>query len=506
MEGRFMEVTDITAGYSERVARMALFEPLQELDRKKMTDLDGQQIDMRGLGLLTLLYFFEQKLIRNQRSGVKELAIFIEQVTAEHLRVGATEYEELARSVIQTFRPSSGKKKEFNFFNWETKQNETLYFSILKANSFDVKTNSQYYTLDEDGLELVFATKEFYSEFQLSINQLVLRKQLEKGEFKGALRQINEMRIDVEALEERMEKLAHEIKRNIVSEDTYSRYQSLLEDIYFRLNLENEEFEELHQFVKETKDRLYYKDNTSKERRTYEYILEISKELEEVHAEHTTLLQKSIDLKNSAMQAAQESLYYVGIDSFNFDQDITSRIISAPLPLESMKGLLAPFLKIDESSQWSLMTIFAEQNMREEREASEEDSFLQISEADSQRYQDLISGYYTKLMELLLEALFEKTSITLTDFFTYIRNTNEEQLLEKRALYDFIMVLHHRSPLQNGDATNQDDGNTHLLAGVMTLLGQRSLTVQEVPGTIQGSARFSIQNMIISLGDESVEF
>ncbi|PIB63889.1 hypothetical protein, partial [Pseudomonas sp. 2995-1] len=76
--------------------------------------------------------------------------------------------------------------------------------------------------------ELLFATKEFYSEFQLSINQLMLRKQLDKGEFKGAFRQINEMRIDVETLEERMGRLKHEIQRSIVSEETFERYQSLL--------------------------------------------------------------------------------------------------------------------------------------------------------------------------------------------------------------------------------------------------------------------------------------
>lgn len=82
----------------------------------------------------------------------------------------------------------------------------------MRANAFDAKSNTQFYALDEDGLELVFATKEFYSEFQLSIHQLVLRKQLEKGEFQGALRQINEMRVDVETLQERMVKLEHEIK------------------------------------------------------------------------------------------------------------------------------------------------------------------------------------------------------------------------------------------------------------------------------------------------------
>ena len=248
-----MEVRDVTAGYSERMSRVALFDPLHVLDRKNQSDLDGNSIDIKGLGLLTLLFFFEQKLMRNQKSGVKELAHFLQKVTESHIHLEPDGFEDLARTIIQTFRPATGKKREKTFFNWDTKQQETIYFSFLKANSFDVKTNSQYYTLDEDGLELVFATKEFYSEFQLSINQLVLRKQLEKGEFKGALRQINEMRIDVESLEERMTKLEHEIKRNIISEDTYSRYQSLLEDIYFRLSLENEEFEELHGFVRETK-------------------------------------------------------------------------------------------------------------------------------------------------------------------------------------------------------------------------------------------------------------
>ncbi|UTW69410.1 hypothetical protein KHA80_21670 [Anaerobacillus sp. HL2] len=65
------------------------------------------------------------------------------------------------------------EKRSYPFFNWETKQEETIEYSILKKRSiFDVKSNTQFYTLDEDGLELLFATKEFYSEFQLSINQL----------------------------------------------------------------------------------------------------------------------------------------------------------------------------------------------------------------------------------------------------------------------------------------------------------------------------------------------
>jgi hypothetical protein len=498
-----VELKDVTTGYSERIARIALFDPLHELDRKKQTDHNGAPIDMKGLGLLTLLFFFEQKLMRNNKAGVKELAYFLHELGKENLKLDLAGYEDLARTIITTFRPSSGKRREVSFYNWDKKQNEKMYFSILKANSFDLKTNSQYYTLDEDGLELVFATKEFYSEFQLSISQLVLRKQLEKGEFKGALRQINEMKIDVETLEERMIKLEHEIKRNIISEETYSRYQTLLEDIYFRLNRENEEFEELHGFVKETKDRLYYQNNTTKERNAYELVLEISKELEEVHAGHTSLLQKSIHLKNTALQAAQESLYYVGIDSFNFEQDITARTISSPLPLEAMKGVLVPFLNVQESKQWSLLTIFAQQNITEDKQIVTSDGFMEPGDEEEQKYQQQLGAQYTRIMNLLLDALGDQSSITLQEFFGDIREKQLDALLEQRYMYELFLLLHQRSPLQR--SLDEEDDHSHLLDGVTALLGSQTLTVHENGEILHVTDRYSIQNMTISIGGEQGE-
>lgn len=498
-----MEIKEITAGYMERMTRLALFEPLNELERKKATDEEGAPIDLKGLGLLTLLFFFEQKIMRNQRAGIKELSMFLKAVTEEQVALSAEGFEEVARTIIHTFRPASGKKRESTFFNWDAKKVETVHFSFLKANSFDVKTNSQYYTLDKDGLELIFATKEFYSEFQLSINQLLLRKQLEKGEFKGALRQINEMQIDVESLEERMTKLGHEIKRNIISEDTYNRYASLLEDILYRLQMENEEFLELHTFVKETKERLYYKDHTQKERSTYELVLEISKKLDEVHASHTKLLQKSIDLKNSALQVAQESLYYIGIDSFNMDQDITARIISSPLPLETMKGVLSPFLNVQQSQQWSLLTVLAQQNMKEENEQESHEGFLEVGKAESDKYRKMIERQYVRYMELLLEAFGTKQTITASDFISHLLQNGNGELIENRIFYDFLILLHQKSPIQRAD--NHEEGESGTFENAATLLGENSLIVKEMKGVIRETDRYSIQEMSLTIGGASFE-
>jgi hypothetical protein len=79
------DVNQIVSGFQERMTKVALFDPLFELQRKKQTDLNGTSVDMMELGLLSLLFFFEQKLMRNQRAGVKDLATFLQIVTAERL-------------------------------------------------------------------------------------------------------------------------------------------------------------------------------------------------------------------------------------------------------------------------------------------------------------------------------------------------------------------------------------------------------------------------------------
>ena len=84
----------------------------------------------------------------------------------------------------------------------------------------------------------------------MSINQLLLRKTTERGQFWGALRQIDEMRAGaVESLQERITRMRHEIQRNIVSEQIYQRYDTV-EEIHLRLSREDREFEELQAFVR----------------------------------------------------------------------------------------------------------------------------------------------------------------------------------------------------------------------------------------------------------------
>lgn len=496
MEECKLDVNEILLGYGERYEKILLFEPLNKLSAMQKKDKQNRSVDMRGLGLLTLLYFFEQKIMRNVKAGRKQLAEFLYAATNEHIDLPLEQFNNLAGILIEAFRPGGGKIKTADYFNWATGKIETVGYQYLKASSFDVSTNEQFYVLDEHGLELVFATKEFYSEFQLSISQLVLRKQLEKGEFKGALRQINEMRVAVESIEEQLSRLQQDIRRNIVSNEVFQRYEKLIEDISFRLTYENEEFDELAQFVNEAKERLHYKDTIKKENDAYNFVLTISYELEKVHAAHTNLLQKSIELQTSALEAAKEALYYIGVESFNFDQDVTARVISSPLPVSTLKAFVVPFLNVHEEKQWSLLSIFDKQNIFEERLEPEIPMLLEIDEQTDQLKNEQMVKYYSTVLTLLLRTLENQEELTLEQWFVGLRQDEKlAPLLQSRYVYDFFLLLHQRSPIELKD---QADEEVYLWSTLYRILNGISLTIVELPQLLQVTDRFTIQNMRIT--------
>lgn len=496
MESSFSEI--IQKDFRERMKRILLFEPIQELSQKRKSDQNGHPVDMRSLGLFTLLYFYEMKLIRERKTGIAEIIELLQSITVQSYVLNDKQWEVIVREIINVFRPANGKIKAYTFFNWESRKEDSLEFSYIKATDFDVQTNRQYYTLDDDGLELVFATKEYFQEFQLSIHQLMLRKLLEKGEFQGALRQINEMQIDVETIYERLVKLEHEVKRNIVSIETQNRFIQAIDDRNFRLNRENEEFQELKQFVNEMKANYYYQPTQNKEKEAFELLTQIEKELSLVHGQHRALLNQSLILKREVLQAAEESLYYVGIDTFNFDQDITSRIVSTPLPLESMKGILMPFLSLKKKKSWSLLSIFAPHSWSEEEQTTNKNIFAKVAdEQQKEKYAKMVRAFYAEIMREMLQMLEGKTDWTLSQFIEKLKEL-KHPFLDQRLFYSFFILCHQRSPLY-AENDWDDEESLHLLDGALEELHGRKLIVKELPDVLSGSDRYEIQNMYLHM-------
>lgn len=498
-----VDVNAILADFSSRMDKLALFEPLFELGRQRRTDLDGKPVAMMELGMLTLLFFFEKKLLRSRKTSAREHEAFLAEATREVYRLESSDIKEIVSRIIRVFRPADGLGYKFTFFDLNNGQERTARTSILKADGHDSQTVTQYYTLDEDGLELVFATKEFYLEFQLSIHQLLLRKQLDKGEFQGALRQIDEMHIDVETLRERIHRIESEIKRSIVSEDTFQRYKNLLEDIDLRLKRESEEFKELLEFVRETRERIYADRELPRNQRAYELIIRIGVELEGVHNEHTRLLQQSYELGNQALRAARESMYYTGMNAFSFEQDVGAFIFGKRLPPESMQGVIAPFIRLEQVELWSPLTVFAQQqlNVRGE-ESGGQTAFMEMNEAEEDAFSEQRRLGITRIIGLLMTFFDEENQevVYLSEFIDWLRARKEEQLLDSRGFYDCWLILHQRSPISHTGWTDSGDesrGNSGLLEAVAEELQGKTLNVMETGEVLRVTQRYEIQEMRI---------
>ncbi|GAE25368.1 hypothetical protein JCM9140_1359 [Halalkalibacter wakoensis JCM 9140] len=54
---RDFDVIDLVQGYKERMRRIALFDPLYELERMQQKDQNNQVLPMKDFGLLMLLFF-----------------------------------------------------------------------------------------------------------------------------------------------------------------------------------------------------------------------------------------------------------------------------------------------------------------------------------------------------------------------------------------------------------------------------------------------------------------
>ncbi|MGL5675647.1 MAG: replicative DNA helicase [Cellulosilyticaceae bacterium] len=497
-----IEARSVMDQFGERMKRLAIYEPLHRLDRKKGKDRSGKEIPYYELGMLTLLFFFENMIMRQKTSGVRELAIFLQEVCQEKIDLEGSGFEDLAREITEVYRPSNGKRNSRTFYNWETGQDETVYYSILKAARSDLKSNVQYYTLDEQGLELIFSTREYFSEFQISINQLLLRKQLEKGEFVGSLRQLDEMSLAAETLTERLEKIKNEVSRSIVSEETYTRYKKLIEDINLRLVRENEEFEELHEFVRLTKDSLKYQLDNAKDKKAYDLILKIDNRLEEVHHEHSRLLQESISLRTHALDAAQQALYYIGIDSFNFEQEIVDALMGRPMPLHTSSTFMEPFLSLERAKVWHPLSVFYKQRIERVGEEDKGRAFVEgATEEEVRKSKSSLGEFFKEVMTCLMPLFEEQAVVTLEEVCDYVE-ANRPEWLERRLFYDLWIILHQKSPL-TFEALDEDS----VMSGVKEALGGITdrIKVVEYSGTVQKVPRFEIQNMLIDITMERQE-
>ena len=237
----------------------------------------------------------------------------------------------------------------------------------------------------------------------------------------------------------------------------------------------------------------------TEDKKAYELIIKIDKELGDVHYNHRLLFKESIILKTSALQSAQESLYYVGIDSFNFNQEITSRVFSSPIPLGETKTLIEPFMYLERNKVWSPLTVFSQQRIENpDKEEKSQDFFAVSSEEEIKLDIKIQSKNFKLIASTILEAMKEKMLITLEEVILYMKNNHNEDILNYRPFYDFWIILHQKSPIVIEKQEKEEEFLFGQAYNVILNKGKK-LFVEEIEGIIHVTDRFEIRNMSFRL-------
>jgi hypothetical protein len=481
-------------GYKERIGRVALFDLFAIVHKKNRKDQEGRTIDFYSVLMLTLLFFFECMLTRKKDSSINELTKHLKMTMKKSYSLDDREYLDIAKQMVVVLRPPGGKRNRREFMNFETGQLDYVEFSYLKISGWDKNNNIQYYALDEQGLELIFATKEYFNEFQISISQLILRKQLEKGEYNGALRQVDEMRISVHTIRDKMVTIKHEIQSNIVSEEVYERYKTIISDINMRLEREHEEFGEITAFVRATKKH-YETDHIHSEtdQSAYEMIIKVDNELLDVHNLHSKLLLESIELKTKALEAARDTMYYVSMSSFNFSQEIVGKFISEPLPFMETKVLSKPFIGMGKYKTWSPASVFAKQRILNRNSEIKSHEFLEVVDVSNELTLNRRKETYKAIFREALKHLKTDNTFELKVFIDDL----SDDMRQVRDVYEMFLILHQLSPL---DVDSVKMNTEHIFSDAFQMIEESNhiLEVVEMKNIIKNKS-VELTNLNIQL-------
>ena len=186
-----MYLSEIKEGFKERMQNIAVFAPIFELKQKRKFE----DYSMLELGIAVMLFILENMLKGEKDCTYRKLAYFLQDVIEEYYD-DQLEYEqalELSHYLVRDCLMNQGRPQQFNYLNLETGENEDFKFHLIELQDYEIGDKEVNLKLSTTGLELLFKTKEMYNELQVSISQLYLRQQIEKGVFDGALRSVEEL-------------------------------------------------------------------------------------------------------------------------------------------------------------------------------------------------------------------------------------------------------------------------------------------------------------------------
>lgn len=465
-ERRFFEgtVMDCLKDFRERMRSLA---PFIHLSRKLAGFQKYNEVDMISVGFSVLLFILENMLIGREECSMEDIAGFLQTILKRSYDINMTQEEsrEMAFYIRDSIAGSGGEIFEFSFRNLETNKDETIPLKLIDTSYYEIKKSARY-KLTDQGMELLFKTREIYSEFRINITQMYLKQQIEKGVFSGALQTVNELNLQVRQLRERLENLLLNIRQNVLGID-FEELKLLFTRIKEQFEAERREFHNIKRILKEQREnieKISYNDLEEKELKSLDQIKLLTERLNVTTSEHDRLFNEKLDIVGEYLKTIEIRLRQGVSEYIDFEKSIFDVMLSKDLKITPLKRILSPLftntaqnkvfnpfkalepqrVKSDTEEEREKIDIEAEVEIREKEEREEREKrdskVMDYLEAILTEAYNMGDSYLSSAMGRLDEELYKSASYDF-DFYSLVVILHQHKLIDFEDLEDILSKM-----------------------------------------------------------------
>lgn len=410
--------------------------------------------DMISLGFGTMLYILENMLIGREECGIDEIAFFLQRTVDRVYKKPITleEAKDLAFSIRDAIM-GSGETYGYEYVNLETGDTETVDVRLTDVAFYEIKKSSRY-KLTDQGMEMLFKTREIYTEFRINITQLYLKQQIEKGVFAGALQTVNELNLQVRQLRERLTELVINIRQNVLGLQ-FATVKEMFEKIRNQLEKEHREFGNIKYILEEQRknfEKIELNQFSEKDRQALSQIQMLSERLELVAGEHDRLFNEKLDIISEYIRMIETRIRLGISEHIDFEKDILDPAMRNFPHVDRLQQVFAPlFANTRKNKAFNIMKALSWQGIRNEEEDDAEsvdvEAQLEQKEQELRKSAAERNNKIKKYLQYIFSAVDKRGRASLREILDTFPGDMYERACCDFDFYSMIVMMHQRRTL-----------------------------------------------------------
>ncbi|MDD2497177.1 MAG: hypothetical protein PHY90_03440 [Desulfitobacteriaceae bacterium] len=440
---------DILDGFSERMDNILVYLPIFELNQKIK-----YPYHLPSLAIAVMLFILEDMLRATKNCTYESIAYFLQQLISRqyHEELYHEQALELSNFIVREGLMKQGRYHVYTYPDLPTGKEKTHKFHLVELEEYDLKDHSLRLKLSTSGLEMLFKTKELYNELQVSITQLYLRQQIQKGVFDGALRSVEELALAVKNEKQKIRQLQEKIIRDVLQVAREQELERQMERINEQLTREKTVFEELQELIDYTMEEYYAGKLSVQEEQAIDKIAKIRQRLMEVICLHESLFTDKIRVQNLMNHSIETMILTAFNTKVNFETEFLFPVVQKNVSLEILKKVLDPLFSVKRCPFFHPGRIFEPQPLSNRGEDLVEDQWLELEEEQIRQEEEKERARQAerekrmeKYLLMLLEPLVVQEETTVRAVLECLKEKDPaeySELINQLDFYPLIIQLH----------------------------------------------------------------